>query len=329
MPRFFFFNFLSLALLIACVSRAIAGPACSRRHWQQNNCVEICKSKWGWSSKVMGTDAWGAVMQNSDSKEALDAVLSKACGSTSTQSEAPTQPAGNAQTGTPSVSSSSYVGPATDPAPDSPAETTSATPVATTTSSLASSTTTSSTSSTTSTSTTQPEPTSTSVKPTTTPANDPIPTPSPGASAGSTPESDIQAYLSGHNSVRAQHGAAALTWSDDLAGKAQQWANGCKFQHSGGSLGPFGENLAAGTGPGYSIQTAIKSWTDEVSEYDSSNPQPSHFTQVVWKGTQQVGCAVQSCEGIFDASFGKAKYYVCEYSPAGNIIGQFPQNVQA
>jgi uncharacterized protein YkwD len=259
MPRFFFFNFLSLALLIACVSRAIAGPACSRRHWQQNNCVEICKSKWGWSSKVMGTDAWGAVMQNSDSKEALDAVLSKACGSTSyvtrslcfivqiqyrvmrsTQSEAPTQPAGNAQTGTPSVSSSSYVGPATSPAPDSPAETTSATPIATTTSSLASSTTTSSTSSTTSTSTTQPEPTSTSVKPTTTPANDPIPTPSPGASAGSTPESDIQAYLSGHNSVRAQHGAAALTWSDDLAGKAQQWANGCKFQHSGGSLGPFG-----------------------------------------------------------------------------------------
>jgi hypothetical protein len=108
-----------------------------------------------------------------------------------------------------------------------------------------------------------------------------------------------------------------------LASAAQQWANNCKFVHSGGSLGPFGENLAAGTGSSYDIAAAVKSWTDEVSEYDPNNPQPSHFTQVVWKGTSQVGCALQLCDGIFDASFGKAKYFVCEYSAQGNIIGQF------
>jgi len=141
--------------------------------------------------------------------------------------------------------------------------------------------------------------------------------------------SDIDQYLSAHNTVRAQHGAAALTWSDTLASAAQKWADGCVFKHSGGSLGPYGENLAAGTGGSYDIAAAIKSWTDEVSEYDSSNPQPSHFTQVVWKATTQVGCAVQSCDGIFDASFGKAKYYVCEYSPQGNVIGEFASNVQA
>jgi len=134
--------------------------------------------------------------------------------------------------------------------------------------------------------------------------------------------------LTAHNSVRANHGAAALTWSDDLASKAQQWANGCKFQHSGGTLGRFGENLAAGTGSSYGISQAIKSWTDEVSEYDANNPQFSHFTQVVWKGSKQVGCAVQACDGIFSSQFGKAKYYVCEYFPAGNVIGQFAQNVQ-
>ncbi|RDX50221.1 PR-1-like protein [Lentinus brumalis] len=142
-----------------------------------------------------------------------------------------------------------------------------------------------------------------------------------------TPQSDIDAYLKGHNTVRAQHGAAALTWDENLAAKAQQWANGCVFQHSGGSLGPYGENLAAGTGD-YSIAAALKSWTDEVSSYDPNNPQPSHFTQVVWKSTKTVGCAVQTCNGIFDPKFGPAKYYVCEYSPAGNVIGQFPQNVQ-
>jgi uncharacterized protein YkwD len=134
--------------------------------------------------------------------------------------------------------------------------------------------------------------------------------------------------LSAHNSVRAQHGASDLTWSDNLASKAQQWANNCKFEHSGGSLGPFGENLAAGTGDSYGISSAVKSWTDEVSSYNSNNPQPSHFTQVVWKASTQVGCAVQSCNGIFASSFGEAKFFVCEYSPQGNVIGQFAENVQ-
>ncbi|KAG6873666.1 hypothetical protein C0995_012600 [Termitomyces sp. Mi166 len=140
--------------------------------------------------------------------------------------------------------------------------------------------------------------------------------------------SDIDTYLSSHNTVRAQHGAAPLAWNNTLASKAQTWANRCVFEHSGGSLGPYGENLAAGTGSAYDIQAAIKSWTDEVSQYDPSNPVPSHFTQVVWKSTTQLGCAVQSCDGIFDPSFGKAKFFVCEYYPAGNVIGEFADNVQ-
>lgn len=45
-------------------------------------------------------------------------------------------------------------------------------------------------------------------------------------------------------------------------------------------------------------------WPYDIAEYSPSNPQPSHFTQVVWKSSTQVGCAVQSCNGIFDPSFG-------------------------
>jgi len=115
-----------------------------------------------------------------------------------------------------------------------------------------------------------------------------------------------------------------LTWNDTLASYAQKWVNGCKFQHS---AGPYGENLAAGTGD-FDIAAGIKLWTDEASDYDPTNPQPSHFTQVVWKSSTQVGCAVSTCSGIFDASFGKAQYYTCEYSPPGNYIGEFAQNVQ-
>ena len=80
-----------------------------------------------------------------------------------------------------------------------------------------------------------------------------------------TSQSDIDTYLSAHNTVREAHGAADLVWSDTLANAAQSWANGCVFKHSGGSLGPYGENLAAGTG-NFAITDAVTSWTNEACE---------------------------------------------------------------
>jgi len=139
---------------------------------------------------------------------------------------------------------------------------------------------------------------------------------------------DVQAYLHTHNTFRARHGARALQWDNVLQSKAQSWANRCQFHHSGGTLGPYGENLAAGTGGAYDVAAAVKSWTDEIAHYDPNHPQPSHFTQVVWKGSEKLGCAVAECSGIFPEKYGKAHYHVCEYFPAGNVIGRFPANVQ-
>ncbi|KAJ2928781.1 hypothetical protein H1R20_g8314, partial [Candolleomyces eurysporus] len=168
--------------------------------------------------------------------------------------------------------------------------------------------------------TTPPRPTTTAAPPPSTTAA------SNGGStgSGSTSGGDIADYLAGHNTIRRNHGASDLTWSDELASAAQRWANNCEWKHSGGAVGPFGENLAAGTNLG--IRAAIKLWTDEVSEYNPANPKFSHFTQVVWKGTTQVGCAVQTCTGILGNS--PAKFYVCEYNPPGNVAGRFGENVQ-
>ncbi|KAI0032778.1 CAP domain-containing protein [Vararia minispora EC-137] len=138
-----------------------------------------------------------------------------------------------------------------------------------------------------------------------------------------------QQYLDDHNTVRAQHGAAPLTWSSDLATFAQNWANRCQFAHSGGPNG--GEyasahrctNIAAGTG-GFTIGDAITAWVNEASSYDPNNPQPSHFTQVVWKSSRQLGCAVAACNNILPGFNGISQFYVCEYSPPGNVIGEFP-----
>lgn len=56
-----------------------------------------------------------------------------------------------------------------------------------------------------------------------------------------------------------------------------------------------------------------------------------HFTQLVWKATQQVGCARTECNGGQEGGEGDAPgwYVVCEYAPRGNVIGQFVENVQA
>lgn len=73
----------------------------------------------------------------------------------------------------------------------------------------------------------------------------------------------------------------------------------------------------------YSILLFYVSNHDSVAKYDASSPSASDFTQMIWKSTTEVGCAVAECSDIFSPSFGVARYYVCEYFPAGNVVGQF------
>ena len=44
-----------------------------------------------------------------------------------------------------------------------------------------------------------------------------------------------------------------------------------------------------------------------------------HFTQVVWRGTREVGCGHAQCNGN--------DIWVCQYDPPGNFEGQYQQQV--
>jgi len=137
----------------------------------------------------------------------------------------------------------------------------------------------------------------------------------------------LNSFLFTHNYVRAAYDVSPLQWSTSLASKAQEWANGCKLESTGGSLSsePYGENIAAGAGD-FSVEDLIKLFTKDYASFQA-NHTFTHFTQVVWKSTTLLGCGVAQCDDIFEPSYGKATYYVCLYNPPGNVIGQLLENV--
>lgn len=134
---------------------------------------------------------------------------------------------------------------------------------------------------------------------------------------------EIQEWLQAHNSYRTLHGVGPVTWSETVAANAQTYANTCPSSHSTGSW--YGENLAFAS---YNMgaSAVVKMWYDEEPDYDYNNPGFSsgigHFTQVVWKGTTEIGCGfVTGCSGSW------ANVWVCQYNPQGNVLGQFAENV--
>ncbi|KAJ5644487.1 hypothetical protein N7507_010498 [Penicillium longicatenatum] len=151
------------------------------------------------------------------------------------------------------------------------------------------------------------------------------------------------------NEYRGIHEADEVVWNETLVKYAQSWAETCIWKHSDG---PYGENLAFG----YPNATAaVEAWGDEGRLYNFKKPTgfteaTGHFTQLVWKSTEEVGCAAVNCgytedfskvrregDGLVSrtAADGSSRaqgwYVVCEYTPPGNVVGDhdeyFKKNV--
>jgi len=128
--------------------------------------------------------------------------------------------------------------------------------------------------------------------------------------------------LEAHNRYRAQHCAPPLAWSEAIAAVAQDWADhlkagGCKLEHSQGDLG---ENLAGGTTGAIGATRSVELWYAERPNYKGGFAMNSgHYSQLVWKGSERVGCGTASCGGT--------EVWVCNYDPPGNVEGAHPANV--
>ena len=147
---------------------------------------------------------------------------------------------------------------------------------------------------------------------------------------------DQDTLLNLHNSERGQVGVPFISWSNSLAEDAQGWANHvASLGLAENQLVPHatweernshGENLAWGATGEFPISVLAQGWADEKAIYDGhpiseadflpGSPMIGHYTQMVWKDTTEIGCALAS-DAIQD-------YLVCRYNPSGNFYGQTP-----
>lgn len=131
--------------------------------------------------------------------------------------------------------------------------------------------------------------------------------------------------LAAHNAVRAQVGLPPLVWSDALATVARDWGNRLiatrVFTHRPNNR--YGENLYTISGSAASPSRVVSAWADERRAYDlpsnSCSAVCGHYTQIVWRATRSVGCAVAAAPG--------REVWVCNYDPPGNYVGERPYDI--
>lgn len=151
-----------------------------------------------------------------------------------------------------------------------------------------------------------------------------LPWPRTLAAADTLSTHSARQILAAHNSYRHQVGTPALTWSERLAARAQQWATYLIEEGRYGLRrdGLFGENLfeITGSSPAASPEDVVAAWASEKSSYHRDTNictgRCGHYTQVVSQGSRLLGCGT--------ARNRTREVWVCNYDPPGNIVGERP-----
>ncbi|XP_054156857.1 uncharacterized protein LOC128955233 [Oppia nitens] len=138
--------------------------------------------------------------------------------------------------------------------------------------------------------------------------------------------------LKWHNHYREKHGVKPLKLSKKLMDYAQEWANHIAandtMEHRPHNT--YGENIFMkwSSNPNFKIagRDPVDNWYAEIKDHtfgkEPSSLKSGHFTQVVWKESEELGVAKARTRT------GKI-FVVANYNPAGNMLGEFAANVPA
>merc|ERR1712008_116700 len=148
-----------------------------------------------------------------------------------------------------------------------------------------------------------------------------------GGGGGGAPD-DFSAAIALHNDMRGIHGAEPLEWDDEAAAHAelavQEMVDQASMHHNNCQEYGDGQNIACGTDGYMDPESATQMWYDEVEDpgYSGEGDMGAgHFTQLVWKSSTGIGMAM--------ASSGGQTYIAANYSPGGNMMGDYDANVEA
>lgn len=164
---------------------------------------------------------------------------------------------------------------------------------------------------------------------------------SPGGHTNPLGQDQIDAFVAAHNQARSgpltpppSPPLSPVSWDAALADVAFNYLGRCQgtslVNHNAnrtadyaalGGSGYVGENIYATTGTATPAD-AVTLWMAEASSYDYASGDfgtAGHYTQVVWRASVRIGCAIVDCPSI--------QYHdnvLCDYAPGGNIIGEKP-----
>jgi len=137
--------------------------------------------------------------------------------------------------------------------------------------------------------------------------------------------------LSTHNEERTRLGVPPLAWDCELASDASRWAYELArrgtLEHADPAIRKgSGENLWMGTAGRFPVEHMFGRFIDEGRLYRHGQfpdisvtgnwADAGHYSQVIWRGTRELGCALAQGEG--------KDVLVCRYHPAGNVRGRTP-----
>jgi len=164
-----------------------------------------------------------------------------------------------------------------------------------------------------------------------------------GAQTNPLSQALIDEFVTAHNNARGgtlnPPPAPALppvSWDPILADSAYNYLAKCKSSDGNmvahnanrssdyvalGGTGYVGENIYAMQGAAAKPSAAVNMWMGEASSYDyaTNSGNAGHYTQVVWRASVRIGCAIVTCPSV--------KYsntILCDYAPGGNMSGQKP-----
>jgi hypothetical protein len=142
-----------------------------------------------------------------------------------------------------------------------------------------------------------------------------------------------QRLLAAHNRERSDAGLPAMRWDSALAADAAEWGEELvaidDIEHSPDDpddVDPQGENLWLGSNGHFTPEQMVGMWVEEKRHF-VPRPIPfssrtgnfddvGHYTQVMWRDTGRVGCALKRSAAN--------EILVCRYSTAGNVEGERP-----